>query len=418
MADEDLPRAGQPFDPAQKLQASWLSWEDVRTLQNALWPEGTTPIPFRFVGGCVRNALLGEPVSDLDLATSLKPDAVMARAQAASLKVLPTGLSHGTVTVLVRGRPFEVTTLRVDVETDGRHAIVAFTEDWEADARRRDFTMNALYADFDGSLFDPVGGLADLAARRVRFIGQADARIEEDALRILRFFRFSAWYGGGAIDPVGLTAATRRAGDVKTLAAERIAVEIKKMLRAPDPCGAVEAMTGAGVFSALGANAPDLPRLRRAVKREKGLALAPETPLPVARFVALFGEAAPALATQWRFSKAEVEGVRRALAVVLPPTDDRKAIRAAVHWQGREAVTRALIAFSDGTEEDLAALIGFLQANEVPAFPLSGQDLLDAGFRPGPEMGRVMKGLEKKWVETDFRLDREALLDLARKTQS
>ncbi|MEM7192501.1 MAG: CCA tRNA nucleotidyltransferase, partial [Pseudomonadota bacterium] len=207
--------------------APWLRRpETVRVFAALCGDDGAT----RAVGGAVRDCLLGRPVYDVDLATTLHPDEVIARARGANLKAVPTGIAHGTVTVVADGVPFEVTTLRRDVETFGRKAKVAFTEDWAEDAARRDFTLNALYAGPDGTVFDPLGGYGDLMAGRVRFIGDAAMRIKEDYLRILRFFRFNASYGKGAFDPVGLSACVRERAGLRRLSAERIASELKRLL--------------------------------------------------------------------------------------------------------------------------------------------------------------------------------------------
>ncbi len=201
-----------------------------------------------FVGGCVRNALLGAPATDIDLATPLVPEAVVARLGAAGLKAVPTGIEHGTVTAVWQGHPVEITTFRADVETDGRRAVVRFTTDMAEDAARRDFTVNALYADATGRVLDPIGGLPDLAARRVRFIGDPVARIREDRLRILRFFRFTAWYAEG-MDAGGLAACRAEAEGVEALAHERLGAEMRKLLAAPDPVAATVAMAEAGVLA-------------------------------------------------------------------------------------------------------------------------------------------------------------------------
>ncbi|MDQ3559568.1 MAG: CCA tRNA nucleotidyltransferase, partial [Pseudomonadota bacterium] len=223
------------------MRASLRDWSllrdaDVKAVLAALGGDaGAT----RIVGGAVRDALLGRPVTDADLATIFPPAEVIARAEKVGLKTAPTGIAHGTVTVIAHGRPFEVTTLRRDVETDGRHAIVSFTRDWAEDASRRDFTMNALYCDAAGEVFDPLGGLADLQAGRVRFIGDPEDRIREDYLRILRFFRFFAWHGSGRPDSEALKACARLKAGIATLSAERVWAELKRLLSAPDPARAL-----------------------------------------------------------------------------------------------------------------------------------------------------------------------------------
>ena len=219
--------------------AAWLEREETQAVFDALQAHG---IETRAVGGAVRNTLLGLTVTEVDLATTAVPEEVMALAVKAGLKAVPTGIDHGTVTLVASGVPFEVTTLRRDVETFGRHARIAYTKDWEEDARRRDFTLNALYADRDGRVFDPLGGYADLRAGQVRFIGDAEERIKEDYLRILRFFRFHAYYGKGPLDPAGLAAAVRLRGGLDQLSAERVRAELRRILIAPQAAGAIKAL--------------------------------------------------------------------------------------------------------------------------------------------------------------------------------
>src|ERR1700761_8412569 len=262
---------------------SWLDAKATRTLIAALDAAG---IDFRFVGGAVRDGLLGRKVSDIDVATPAMPEDVVRAVEAAGLKAIPTGIAHGTVTAIVARQPFEVTTLRRDVETDGRHAVVAFTDDWRADAARRDFTMNALYADRDGTITDFFGGEDDARAGRVRFIGDPARRIEEDALRILRFFRFHAWYGRGALDPAGLTASTQLAGMIGRLSGERVRVELLKTLAAPDPAPSWSAMIEAGVMAHTVPAALRVDRLSAMTALERDLRLPAD---PLRRLAALTG---------------------------------------------------------------------------------------------------------------------------------
>ena len=258
------------------------------------------------VGGCVRDALLGLAVADVDIATDAPPDRVTALVEAAGLKAIPTGLDHGTVTVISDGRPHEVTTFRRDVATDGRHATVAFTDDVAADAGRRDFTMNALYADAAGAVVDPLGGLADLRAGRVRFIGDAGARIVEDYLRILRFFRFTAWYGAADIDAPGLAACAEHADGLDRISRERVGHEMRRLLAAPDPAAAVAAMEGAGVLARVlpGGDADALARYLALESRADW----------VARLAALGGDAAAL-----RLSKAEARDLAGLAAAAAGP---------------------------------------------------------------------------------------------------
>ncbi|MEO1643183.1 MAG: CCA tRNA nucleotidyltransferase, partial [Pseudomonadota bacterium] len=230
----------------KRLNADWLKTPQTQVVIAAL--EAARPRCARFVGGCVRNAIMGREVDDIDIATQLEPEATLAALEAAGIRAIPTGVEHGTVTAIVDHVPFEITSLRRDVETDGRRAVVAFTEDWAEDAQRRDFRLNALYAAPDGEVFDPVGGgYEDALAGRVIFIGEADERLREDYLRILRFFRFNAWYGAG-IDEEGLAACARQRDGLQQIAKERIWKEFKKLLAAPEPVAAVEAMMASGVL--------------------------------------------------------------------------------------------------------------------------------------------------------------------------
>ncbi|MFZ1479437.1 MAG: CCA tRNA nucleotidyltransferase, partial [Paracoccaceae bacterium] len=230
-----------------KVSGQWLERAETQKVCSALRDAGWQALP---VGGCVRNALLGVPVADVDIATDARPETVSDLAKKAGFKVVPTGIEHGTVTVIAGGVPYEITTFRRDVETDGRRAVVAFSDRLEDDAARRDFTMNALYALPDGTVIDPLGGIADLKARRVRFVGDAGTRIREDYLRILRFFRFHAWYGdsGAGLDADGLAACAELSAGIETLSSERLGAEMRKLLAAADPAPAVAAMAQAGVL--------------------------------------------------------------------------------------------------------------------------------------------------------------------------
>ena len=253
-------------------QRGWLKDPALRKVLGILNAGGTT----RVAGGAVRNALLGVPVADVDLATTLAPEAVMAKAKDAGLGVHPTGLEHGTVTVVADGRPFEVTTLRIDVETFGRHARVHFTDDWEADARRRDFTMNALYCDADGKVHDPLGGYRDLERRIVRFVGKPQARIREDYLRILRFFRFNAQYGRGKPEPEGLKHSVRLRRNLLKLSSERIRQELWKLLAAPGAIAMLRIMRKHGVTRILLGTEGKITALQRMAEIDRWLKLGPD----------------------------------------------------------------------------------------------------------------------------------------------
>ena len=262
-----------------------------RRVMDAL--EAAQPGCARYVGGCVRNALLGVPVSDIDIATQLVPDEVTQVMRVAGIAVHPTGIEHGTLTVVADHQPFEVTTLRRDVETDGRRAVVAFTRDWEEDAQRRDFRINALYADRDGAIFDPTGGgLDDLAARRIVFVGDPETRLREDYLRILRFFRFYAWYGREAPDADGLAACAKLRAGLDGISVERIWMETKKLCAAVQPIPALEAMQASGVMAQLFPQARGLDLTRKLVALEQAEGWAPD---PMLRFLSLFWKEAAAI---------------------------------------------------------------------------------------------------------------------------
>lgn len=379
----------------------WLARAETRAVIAALEAEGGAGC-VRFVGGCVRNALLGQPVDDLDLATPLLPERSMQALKAAGLKVVPTGLAHGTVTAVSGGRPYEITTLRRDVETDGRRAVVAFTDDWAEDAARRDFRLNALYADADGTIFDPTGqGLADLEARRIVFVGEAETRIREDYLRILRFFRFHAWYGRGEPDPEGLRASTELAEAVRTLSAERVSKELLKLLAAPDPRTAVRAMAEAGVLAEVLPEAGTLSLLEAMVDQSVD---------PVLRLSALLPAdetAVAAAAGRLRLSNGQRD---RLVAAVerLPAGLTDSGARALLYRVGREAfrdrLTRAAAAGAIGAEA-VERLERLAEGWTRPRMPVGGKEVAAAGLAPGPETGRVLAAFEASWIADDFPTD-------------
>ncbi|MHA1517369.1 MAG: CCA tRNA nucleotidyltransferase, partial [Alphaproteobacteria bacterium] len=294
MAENDTARhPTRSLAPPSLDRAQWLVRPETKRAFAAL--SGDTGAT-RAVGGAVRDALLGLPVSDVDLATTLPPEKVIVRARGAGLKAIPTGLEHGTVTIVADGTSFEVTTLRRDVETFGRKASVSFTEDWAEDAARRDFTLNALYAGADGTLFDPLGGYPDLAAGRVRFIGDPVRRISEDYLRILRFFRFNASYGRGALDAEGLSACVRERAGLRLLSAERVAAELKRLMVAPRAAEAVSVLFTHGLLCDILGCVPRLPRFERLVEVEAALGRAPSSVLRLAALAVFVPEDAKRLA--------------------------------------------------------------------------------------------------------------------------
>ena len=370
-----------------RIEADWLT-RDATQRVLALLGEAWA------VGGCVRDALLGVPVKDIDISTSLRPNEVSRRAEAAGLKVVPTGIDHGTVTVLVDGEPFEVTTFRRDVETDGRRAVVAFADTMDEDARRRDFTMNALYADADGIVSDPVGGLADLEARRVRFIENAGERIREDYLRSLRFFRFSAWYGDG-FDAEALDAIARNLSGLETLSRERVGVEVLRLLDAPDPAPAVAAMRAAGVLGVVLPGADDR-------------ALAP--------LVHLEGEAGVSASAIRRLAVLGGEDVVDRLRLSRKDAARLAEIRDAKGGPGELGYRLGELAGQDALLVRLASLgeplenanLADLKEGSKQAFPVTARDLMPV--LEGPKLGQELKRLERLWIDSGFTLDREALL--------
>lgn len=344
----------------------------------------------RMVGGAVRDWLAGCRVADVDFAVPLAPEAVMARVAAAGLKAVLTGIAHGTVTVVAAGHGFEVTSLRRDVATDGRHAVVAFTDDWEEDAARRDFTINAMSAARGGRVYDYFGGREDLAAGRVRFVGEARLRIAEDYLRVLRFFRFFARYGHGAPDEEAVAAVTALRDGVKGLSAERVWSEVKKILEAPEPVPALRLMVQTGVLPLVLPGA-DVARLEAVMA-----AGAPVDAL--LRVAALWRGDVEAFAARWRLSAAEAA---RLAALMVPnellPGDDDAALRRALAEEFAPVlVERSWLAGGAGPEWE--ALRARLLAMERPVFPLQGRDLAALGLAPGPEMGAVLREVRAWWL--------------------
>jgi poly(A) polymerase len=380
--------------------APWLTAAATRKVMAALEAEGGPDVA-RFVGGCVRNSLMGRAVDDVDIATRLEPRSVMAALQAAGLKAVPTGLEHGTVTAVADSQPFEITTLRRDVSTDGRRATVAFTTDWAEDAGRRDFHINALYADGEGRVFDPTGqGLDDIAARRVAFVGDAGRRIREDRLRILRFFRFQAWYGAGDPDAAGLAACVEEAGGLGELSAERVSKEVLKLLAAPDPVPTVEVMAHTGILERLLPEAGTLEDLR---------AMAAVTSDPLLRLSSLLpgsAEALDAAARSLRLSNREMARLQGLIGPVLDldVLEDRQ-VRALIYREGKPAVKDRLVralAHKPGRRGRYEALIDQAEAWPVPRLPIGGREVAALGVAPGPETGALLKAFEADWIDEDF----------------
>jgi poly(A) polymerase len=390
-----------------QLNEPWMSVPATAAVVAALEAAGGPGVA-RFVGGCVRDALLGRPVSDIDIATILTPDAVIAALEAAKLKAVPTGVEHGTVTAVSKGKPFEITTLRRDVETDGRRAVVAFTTDWAEDAARRDFRLNALYLEPDGTLHDPTGGgIDDARAGRIIFVGDAQTRIREDYLRVLRFFRFHAWFGKGAPDAVALAACRALAGGVAGLSGERVSKELLKLLVAPDPRPAVAQMEAAGVARVLLGVPLDLRRF------EAMTAITPDPELRLAALLPSEPAVLAAIATRLRLSRTQAE---RLVATAGEGPDlgiTEQAARRRLYAEGA-ARFRDLTAlrWAEAPERtaDARRLLAMADGWTRPVFPAGGADARACGVAPGPEMGRLLKGAEAWWIDQDFRPDREAVL--------
>ncbi|MEM9045684.1 MAG: CCA tRNA nucleotidyltransferase [Pseudomonadota bacterium] len=378
----------------KQLNEAWLKSPQTTSVMNALGREAF------FVGGCVRNSLIGAPVSDIDLATPLTPVEVTRLVEAAGLKAAPTGIDHGTVTVVAGDVAFEVTTFRRDVETDGRRAVVAFSTDIAEDAARRDFTMNALYATAEGEIVDPLGGLPDLEARRVRFILDPEQRIREDALRILRFFRFSAWYGEG-IEPEGLAACAAHGALVGSLARERVGAEMLKLLAAPDPAPAVSAMDACGVLARVLPGAKPL-ALAPLIAREREARVPPN---PSIRLAALAADE-----IDLRLSKKIEREVKEIRSIV---EDQLSPARAGADFDEKRAIAGHLIlsALMPDPWADIAAEIE-MGANAV--FPIAAPDLIAAGIPFGPELGRALERARQIWIESRFSIGKDELLERLR----
>ncbi len=391
----------------------WITDEKTKAVMNALG-QGAA----RFVGGCVRNTILGEPVEDIDIATMLTPTEVIAHLEAAGIKAVPTGIEHGTITAVVAGKPFEITTLRKDIVTDGRHAEVAFTANWDEDAARRDFTMNALYATKDGTLHDPVGGYDDAKAGVVRFIGDADARIKEDFLRILRFFRFTAWYGKGEFDADSLAACAANTDGLKQLSGERVQKELMKLLAARDPLPGLRAMAAAGVLVEVLPEASNFERFARVAEIESHQLFMAD---PVRRLGALLsGDVAEinALADRLKLSN---ETRTRLLAMHADQTRivsylSMREVKKALYWMGVELFQdRVLLLWAMDPKLNNAvqwrALLAIADSWVRPEFPLTGHEVMAARVPAGPEVGRILREVEEWWADTDFTDDRLSLVE-------
>ncbi len=389
-------------------QATWLREGPLARLLAVLDRDGEEA---RVVGGAVRNALLGEPIGEIDIATTASPTEVTRRATAAGFKTVPTGIEHGTVTVVVGGRPFEVTTLREDVETFGRHATVRFGRDWKTDAERRDFTINALSLSPDGRVHDYVGGLADLKARRVRFIGDPAARIAEDYLRILRFFRFHATYGEGPPDPEGLHACIAARNGLDHLSRERVRMELLKLLLAPHAVPTLAVMSEIGILESVLGGVPNLASFSNLTKLEHVVAIAPDAIRRLGALAVAVAEDADRLLQRLRLANAEHA---RLVSIgdnwwSIAPGNDLEA-RALLYRLGPERYTdRVLVAWSrsqaSASDDAWRALATLPSRWVIPVFPLKAQDFIKRGVPKGPELGAALKAAENAWIAADFPSD-------------
>ena len=407
--------------PDVHIEAAWLKQKPLQRLFEILSKDGGE---IMVNGGAVRNTLMGQSVSDIDLSTTLEPNDVIARLGAAGEKAVPTGVEHGTVTAVIGKKSFEITTLRQDIETDGRHAVVRFGKSWSEDAHRRDLTMNALYCDRDGNVFDPVDGYGDLVNREVRFIGDATTRIKEDALRILRFFRFFAWYGKGRPDADGLKACAHLKELLDRLSVERVWMELKKLLSAPDPGRALLWMRTSGVLSKV------LPETEKWGMDAIPVLLGLEQPHnwnsdPLLRLMSVLPpnpEIVVELANRLAMSSVERSRLSDWAGSSVPDANLTSVELEQLLYRGshqgiidklRLEVVR-LHGEDEAAGEKILKLLQHAVSWERPQMPVKGRDLTKAGFAEGRELGQKLSKMENAWVESGFTLDREALLKLAK----
>ena len=391
-------------------QASWLHTPFVEAIVAALGADS-----IKFVGGAVRDSLLDAAVTDIDAATSHQPTETTKLLKAAGFKVIPTGLKHGTVTAVLGQDMMEITTLRLDVKTDGRHADVTFTKDWLLDAKRRDFTFNAIYLAPDGTVFDPFSGFEDLKAGKVRFIGNAEDRIEEDALRILRFFRFYARFGRGDADAAALAACGEKRCLIKNLSIERVREELLKIVTVSDPRETLALLEKTGILAEIIGPSVSLALCNAYIASE--IQLGDRLPSGVNPLVRLYFLLRPSMraarmASHFKMSNAEGARLRRiARAFEDSPIKSPVQLRRVMYNFGREAAMAAVLVA--GCTED--ALYQLAVDWDIPTFPLLGRDLIELGYPAGPEIGKQIKRLEKTWCASDFKINRSALLELARR---
>lgn len=392
----------------------WMADPVLGRVMSALQDPGAGPQAL-IVGGAVRNTLMGLPPGDIDIATIHHPDSVTDRLARAGLKSAPTGIDHGTVTAIAEGRPFEVTTLRRDVATDGRRAVVAFTVDWSEDAQRRDFTVNTVLADLSGNIYDPTGkGVADIDSRRIVFVGDPAMRIAEDVLRILRFFRFYAAYGTGAPDPAALAACRAAADSIPSLSRERITAEILRIIGGDDPAMILDLMFQNRIMADLIHPECDLAHLAAltGVQRRLGQVV-------VEARLAMIGIGRPDHAPIFEKYLILSGAQRRMLDTLLEAVRSPHDVHERLYHYGREAGGQSVLmlgAMMDAVLDE--ATLTTIREWPIPVFPLRGADVKALGVPDGPEIGRILKAVEEWWVEWDFQPGREACLERARSAQS
>lgn len=400
--------------------ADWLGTPALQRVFDAIEQDGDE---LRAVGGAVRNSLIGEPVMDVDLCTTALPQQVMRRAQKAGLKAIPTGIDHGTVTVVSSGEAFEITTLREDVETFGRHAVVRFGRDWTHDAARRDFTLNALYCAADGTLHDPLGGLADCLARRVRFIGDASQRIREDYLRILRFFRMHASYGRGDLDAEGLSASIALRDGLRQLSAERIGTELKRLVTTAGAAPVVHLMEDSGILEIVTGGVARLADFEALKHLQPDLPEAAAAPVCLAALFGFGADDLERLAERLRLSNAERDrmvGARLAADHIVAAPDAQRVVKALLVDEGMAtaadglALAAAMLRARGEDEGQLAAARALLTDWTVPVFPVTGRDLIELGLEKGPALGAELARLRTAWADSDYTASRSGLLALIR----
>lgn len=404
--------------PRTLVPLAWMTAVATEKIMSALQSRGAEA---RFIGGCVRDAILNRPIKDIDIATTAVPEQVIELLAENEIKAIPTGLDHGTVTAVIDHQTFEITTLRRDIETDGRHAVVKFTDNWQQDAERRDFTMNGLSADTEGTIYDYVDGYDDVLTGTVQFIGDAATRIEEDTLRILRFYRFFAHYGVGKANKAARAACQKAASSLPNLAGERVQKEILSLLRAAAPQDAIELMRVDEILPHCLPEAENFDRLKNLLAVEALLTqrwplfIVPEAELRLSALLSSCPRKISAVAERFRFSKA-LHNRLRVLANTNRPAPDQNELNRRLYDVGREVTRDGFLLnwAAHGVPFNHETLMGATARWQQPRFPLTGQDVLATGTSAGPMVGDVLKTIEDWWVDQGFEPDRTRCLEKLR----